>query len=123
MQQIQQKIELFHSLSLMCMILFLVCLGLCIFFFFKFRIRDIFNVRTGRSMKRKVRQMEERNAQTGRFRIPGTSGASGGISRRLNQPLTFQHQLLNHPPKIRSTALITRKLLARSRQMTWKLRF
>ncbi len=34
MQQIQQKIELFHSLSLMCMILFLVCLGLCIFFFF-----------------------------------------------------------------------------------------
>ena len=84
MQQIQQKIELFHSLSLMCMILFLVCLGLCIFFFFKFRIRDIFNVRTGRSMKRKVRQMEERNAQTGRFRIPGTSGSSGGISRRLN---------------------------------------
>ena len=35
MQQIQQKIELFHSLSLMCMILFLVCLGLCIFFLFQ----------------------------------------------------------------------------------------
>ena len=26
MQQIQQKIELFHNLSLMCMLLFLVCL-------------------------------------------------------------------------------------------------
>lgn len=98
MQQIQQKIELFHSLSLMCMILFLVCLGLCIFFFFKFRIRDIFNARTGRSMKRKVRQMEERNAQTGRFCIPGTSGSSGGISRRLNHVRKVEmDQLIENP--------------------------
>lgn len=52
MQQIQQKIDLFHNLYLVCLILCLVCLALSIFFFFKFDIRNIFNIRTGRSVKR-----------------------------------------------------------------------
>ena len=58
MQQIQQKIELFHNLYLVCLILCLVCLALSIFFFFKFDIRNIFNIRTGRSVKKTVKQME-----------------------------------------------------------------
>lgn len=99
MQQIQQKIDLFHNLSLLCLAVCLVCLGLCVFFFFKFKIKDIFNVRTGRSVKKKVRQMEERNAQTGRLRTPGTPALSGGISRRLQNQVrkVDMDQLIENP--------------------------
>lgn len=92
MQQIQQQISLYHTL-------FYVCLGFCIFFlllsvvfFFKFNIRNIFNARTGRSVKKRVQDMEEKNAHTGQLRRPGrgytgtlgktgTLGRSSGIGR------------------------------------------
>ena len=87
MQQIQQQINMFH-------ILFYVCLGLCIvflilsvIFFFKFDIRNIFNARTGRSLRKTVQSMEEKNARTGSLRRPagrgytGTLARSGGIGR------------------------------------------
>ena len=84
MQQIQQKIDLNHNLHLVCLILCLVCLALSIFFFFKFDIRNIFNIRTGRSVKKTVKQMEELNARTGQLRRPELQGTSGSISRRLS---------------------------------------
>lgn len=82
MQQIQQKIELFRQLSRVCLAVCLVCLSLCIFFFFRFKIREIFNVRTGRSVKKKIRQIEEQNARTGEMRPPGDPGPSVAEGRR-----------------------------------------
>ena len=81
MQQIQQQISLYHTL-------FYVCLGLCIFFFllslvffFKFNIRNIFNARTGRSVKKTVQDMEAKNAHTGQLRRPPGRGYTGTLSR------------------------------------------
>lgn len=81
MQQIQQQINLYHTL-------FYVCLGICIFFFVlslfffvRFDIRNIFNERTGRSVKRSVQQMEEINSRTGQLRRPVGSGNTGGLGR------------------------------------------
>lgn len=81
MQQIQQQISFYHTL-------FYVCLGICIFsfllsvvFFFKFDIRNIFNARTGRSVKKTVRQVEEMNARTGQLRRPAGRGNTGNLSR------------------------------------------
>ena len=50
-------------------------------------------------MKKKVRQMEERNAQTGRLRTPGTPALSGGISRRLQNQVrkVDMDQLIENP--------------------------
>ena len=76
MQQIQQQIDTFHTL-------FYVCLGLCIaflilsvIFFFKFDIRNIFNTKTGRSVRKTVQSMEEKNARTGSLRRPAGRGRS-----------------------------------------------
>lgn len=84
MQQIQQQINLYHTL-------FYVCLGICIFcfllsvaFFFKFDIRNIFNARTGRSVRKTVQQMEEINARTSQLRRPSGKGNTGALSRSGN---------------------------------------
>ena len=58
MQQVQQKIELFHGLYLICLILGLVCAAVAIFFFFRFDIWNIFNIQTGRSVKKTIKKME-----------------------------------------------------------------
>lgn len=99
MQQIQQQIQLFHNL-------FLVCMGLCIFFlvlsilfFFKFDIRNIFNVRTGRSVKKTIKEMEEVNARTGQLRRPA---ASAGTSKRLNKVRKVDMQDVIQNPKTSS---------------------
>lgn len=81
MQQIQQQINIFHTL-------FYVCLGLCIaflilsvIFFFKFNIRNIFNAKTGRSVRKTVQSMEEKNARTGSLRRPVGRGDTGTLAR------------------------------------------
>ena len=77
MQQIQQQIDTFHTL-------FYVCLGLCIvflilsaIFFFKFDIRNIFNAKTGRSVRKTVQSMEEKNARTGSLEDRPEEGIQG----------------------------------------------
>ena len=81
MQQIQQQIDTFHTL-------FYVCLGLCIaflilsvIFFFKFDIRNIFNTKTGRSVRKTVQSMEEKNARTGSLRRPAGRGYTVTLAR------------------------------------------
>ncbi len=63
MEQIQQQISLFHTLFYACLGICIFCLILSIIFFFKFDIVDIFNARTGRSVKKTVQQVEEMNAR------------------------------------------------------------
>lgn len=61
MQQIQQRIDRYHILFLICLIICIMCFMLSIFLFLKFNIRNIFDVRTGYSVKRTVRWTEQRN--------------------------------------------------------------
>ena len=63
MEQIQQQISLFHTLFYVCLGICIFCLILSIIFFFKFDIVNIFNARTGRSVKKTVQQVEEMNAR------------------------------------------------------------
>ena len=63
MEQIQQQISLFHTLFYVCLGICIFCLILSIIFFFKFDIMNIFNARTGRSVKKTVQQVEEMNAR------------------------------------------------------------
>ena len=63
MEQIQQQISLFHTLFYVCLGICIFCLILSIIFFFKFDIVNIFNARTGGSVKKTVQQVEEMNAR------------------------------------------------------------
>lgn len=67
MQQIQQQINIFHTLFYVCLALCIVFLILSVIFFFKFDIRNIFNTKTGRSVRKTVQSMEEK------MLIPGHS--------------------------------------------------
>ena len=128
MQQIQQQIDTFHTL-------FYVCLGLCIvflilsaIFFFKFDIRNIFNAKTGRSVRKTVQSMEEKNARTGSLRRPagrgytGTLARSGGIgrtgglspSKRLGKVRNVDMNELIQPPYRPTEALRTEQQSASS---------
>lgn len=84
MQQIQQQINLFHTLYYVCLGICIFCFLLSLFFFFKFNIRNIFNARTGRSVKKSVQQMDEMNARTGQLRRPAGRGNTGTLSRSGN---------------------------------------
>lgn len=84
MEQIQQQINLFHTLFYVCLGICIFCLILSIIFFFKFDIINIFNARTGRSVKKTVQQVEEMNARTGQLRRPVGRGNTGTLSRSGN---------------------------------------
>lgn len=80
MEQIQKQINLFHTLFYVCLGICIFCLILSVIFFFKFDIINIFNARTGRSLKKTVQQVEEMNARTGQLRRPMGRGNTGTLS-------------------------------------------
>lgn len=81
MQQIQQQINIFHTLFYVCLALCIVFLILSVIFFFEFDIRNIFNAKTGRSVRKRVQSMEEKNAHTGPLRRPVGRGYTGSLNR------------------------------------------
>lgn len=70
MKEVESLISLYHMGYLICLGAALFFLLLAVFFFFKFNIRNIFAVRTGRAMRKSIQQMEESNAMTGKLRHP-----------------------------------------------------
>lgn len=113
MQEIQRQISLYHTLFYVCVGLCIFCFLLSLFFFFKFGIRDIFNARTGRSVRKTVQSIEEKNAHTGQLRRPvrgytgslsrtGGLGKSGNLSpsKRLSRVRKADmNELIQPPPK------------------------
>lgn len=81
MQQIQQQINLYHTLFYVCLGICIFCFLLSLFFFFKFDIRNIFNSRTGRSVKKTVQKVDERNARTGQLHRAAGRGNTGPLGR------------------------------------------
>lgn len=81
MQQIQQQINLFHNLFYVCLGICIFCLILSVIFFFKFDIRNIFNAKTGRSVKKAVQKVDEKNSRTSQLRRTGTRGNTGTLGR------------------------------------------
>lgn len=84
----EQLIGLYHTGFMICLALTILFIALSIFLFFKLKIRDVFNILTGRAQKRSIRMMEEENAKTGKLRrdyVPANTSSdlyttpSGGI--------------------------------------------
>ena len=109
MQQIQQQINLFHNLYFVCLGICIFCLALSIFFFFKFNIRNIFNTRTGRSVKKTVQKVEEMNARTGQLRRPvnrgntGNLGRSGSLGKKRAVRKANMDEIIQPPPSAGAT--------------------
>ncbi len=68
MQELEQMIKIYHTGYLVCLILAILFLALSVFLFFKFDIRKIIDIKTGRGAKRSIQKMEEINARTGKLR-------------------------------------------------------
>ena len=119
MQRIQQQINMFHTLFYVCLGLCIVFLILSVTFFFKFDIRNIFNAKTGRSVRKTVQSMEEKNARTGSLRRPagrgytgtlarsGGIGKSGSLSKRFGKVRKADMNELIQPPSRPTEALQT----------------
>ncbi len=67
MADVTAKIELYHRLFLVCLGLAILCLVLAIVLFFVLDIRTVLGYLTGRSAKKKIRELEADNAKSGRL--------------------------------------------------------
>ena len=68
LMQSEQIINILHIGFIICLVLTILFAALSVFFFFQFKIRDVFNAITGRAQRKSVQQMEEENAKTGKLR-------------------------------------------------------
>lgn len=82
MTKVQQTIDLFNTLYIVCLVLFIVLLLVSVVLFIKFDIKNIFNVLTGRSVKKTIKEMNEQNEKTGQLRRTPMQPA---MSRKLGK--------------------------------------
>lgn len=68
MQELEQLIDLYHNAFVISLVLGLIFLALTVFLFFKFKIKKIIDMKTGRIEKQTIQRMEEVNALTGKLR-------------------------------------------------------
>lgn len=68
MQELERMINIYHTAFIVCLVLGIVFLLITVFLFFKFDIRKIFDMKTGRGARRTIQKMEEINARTGKLR-------------------------------------------------------
>ena len=75
MQETEQLISLYHTAFIVFLILTIVFALISVLIFFQFRIKDVFDFKTGRGQKRTIRQMEE---ELGRpLLVRGARGSRG----------------------------------------------
>ncbi len=67
MNDIAQKITLYHNIFQICLILSIICLVIAIVLFFVLDIKTVIGYLTGRSAKKKIKELEESNAASGRL--------------------------------------------------------
>lgn len=68
MQELERMISIYHTGFIVCLVLACVFFVLSVVLFFKFDIRRIIDMRTGRGAKKTIQKMEEINARTGKLR-------------------------------------------------------
>ena len=62
--QSEQIINILHIGFIICLVLTILFAALSVFFFFQFKICDVFNAITGRAQRKSVQQMEEENGRS-----------------------------------------------------------
>lgn len=126
MQELEQIIKIYHTAFIIFLVLTIIFLGISVLLFFRFNIRNIYDLRTGRGAQKTIQKMEEINAQTGKLRqditppTPSTLSGRDRISAPTIEPIrnsgTTETALLNesgmeetallNEPGIEETALL-----------------
>ena len=68
MQELERMIKIYHTAFIVFLILTILFLVVSVVLFFRFNIRGIFDMRTGRGARKTIQKMQEINAQTGKLR-------------------------------------------------------
>lgn len=92
MQELERMINVYHTAYIVFLVLTIVLFCLTFFMFFKFDIRKIVDMKTGRGKKKSIQRMEEINAQTGKLRQEVADTPSRlKPEERITYPVTEQH--------------------------------
>ena len=86
---------MFHNLFYFCLGLCIAFLILSVIFFFIFDIWNIFNARTGRSVRKAVQSMEEKNAHISPLRRPAGSRHTEALQAEQQNTSSMETQVLS----------------------------
>ena len=105
MQELERMINIYHTAFIVFLILTIVFLAVSIFLFFKFNIRGIFDMRTGRGARKTIQKMQEMNAQTGKLRQDVVNHTPVHLSAedRISAPVT-EKRSVTPPAENRASA-------------------
>lgn len=79
MDKAQALIGIYRACFYICMAIAVLGLASAVFIFFKFDIRSIVEIRTGRAARRTIEKMAQANAMTGRLRNEDMDFTTGGL--------------------------------------------
>lgn len=102
----ENMISLYHTGFQICAGLAVFFLLLTVFLFFKFKIPALFSARSGRAMRKTIREIEENNARTGRLRNPQEMGMEG---IRKGVTITYEEK--------KKTGTLSNRLSGKSRKL------
>lgn len=90
MQELEQLIKIYHAAFIAFLVLAVVFFVISVILFFKFNIRGIFDMKTGRGARKTIQKMKELNAQTGKLRQDVVSNTPVRLSseERISAPPT-----------------------------------
>lgn len=79
MAKAESLIKIYQICFYISLVVTILGLANAAFLFFRFDVRGIFEIRTGRAAKRTIRKMAEANASTGRLRPVEMDFTTGGL--------------------------------------------
>lgn len=79
MAKAESLIRIYQICFYISLVVTILGLANAAFLFFRFNVRGIFEIRTGRAAKRTIRKMAEANASTGRLRPVEMDFTTGGL--------------------------------------------
>ena len=83
MDNTEQLIAIYHTGFIVCAVLLVVGIALAVLFFFKFDIRTIYMLRTGKAKQQTINEMKERNLKTGKLSASSPYTDSGDLKRQF----------------------------------------
>ena len=81
MDNTEQLIAIYHTGFIVCAVLLVVGIALAVLFFFKFDIRTIYMLRTGKAKQQTINEMKERNLKTGKLSASSPYTDSGDLKK------------------------------------------
>lgn len=111
MQELERMINIYHTAFLIFLILTIVFLFVSVFLFFKFDIRGIFDLRSGRGARKTIQKMQELNDQTGKLRESPVTATPAGLSgeERIAAPPTEKKDASSHEEDSQQTELLSQQ--------------